>query len=91
MITFTSVRLTDKLRQALIYYSFLGSEEDRERMHNYLYSRRGKIRSLIGRQMHIRHIPEFDFRFDPSVEEGLRIEKLLSEINNDSDSGSDKE
>lgn len=86
MVTFTSVRLTDKLRQAMVYYSFLGDEESRQRLHNYLISRRGKIRSIVGRQMHIRHIPEFDFKFDPSVEEGMRIEKLLSDIKDERES-----
>ena len=80
MVTFTSVRLTDKLRQALVYYSFLGDEDSRQRLDNYLVSRRGKIRSLVGRQLCIRHIPEFEFRFDPSVEEGMRIEELLNDI-----------
>lgn len=80
MATFTSVRLTDKLRQACVYYSFLGTEENRERLQGYLTAKRRRIRSQVGKELYIRHIPELEFKFDPSVEEGMRIEQLLNDI-----------
>ena len=58
--------------------AFLG-----DRIAGYLESHSGRIRSQVGRQMHIRHIPELAFVFDPSVEEGIRIEQLLNEIKSD--------
>ncbi len=83
MVTFTRVRLTDDLRHAKVYYSFLGNKEDRERIAGYLESHSGRIRSQVGRQLHVRHIPELAFVFDPSVEESIRIEQLLNEIKSD--------
>lgn len=84
MLTFTSVKMTDKLRQARVYYSFLGSEENRERLQGYLTAKRKRIRSQVGQELYIKHIPELEFMFDPSVEQGLRIEQLLNEIKDDS-------
>ena len=48
---------------------------------------RKRLRSLVGRNLHIRHIPEIEFKFDPSVEHGARIEQLLEEIKKERSDG----
>lgn len=83
MLTFTAVRLTDDLRYAKVYYSFLGDDENRTRIEEHLSRQRRRIRSQIGKNLRIRHIPELEFLFDPSVEEGTKIERLLDEIKNE--------
>lgn len=80
MVTFTHVKLTDDLRYAKVYFSYLGKEEDRALVLEFLTRERRRIRSQIGRNLRVRHIPELDFKFDSSVEHGLRIEQLLDEI-----------
>lgn len=83
MITFTSVRLSRDLRYATIYYSFLGDESMKESVYEFLDRSKKHIRSAVGSNMHVRRIPEFTFKFDPSVEEGMKIERLLNEIKSD--------
>jgi ribosome-binding factor A len=83
LVTFTKVRLTDHLRLAQVFYSSLGDDESKEKVAVYLERHRGRIRSSVGRNLHIRHIPELIFKFDPSVEHGIRIERLLNEIKSD--------
>lgn len=83
LVTFTYVKLTRDLRYATVYYSYLGKLEDRTRIEVYLDRERRRIRAMIGRGLRLRHIPEFSFKFDPSVEEGMRIEQLLNEIKGD--------
>ncbi len=80
MLTFTHVRLSDDLRYAKIYYSFLGTPEQRAQVEEYLNRENGRIRSALGKKLRVRSIPELQFTFDPSVEAGIRIEKLLNEI-----------
>ncbi len=80
MVTFTHVKLSDDLRNARVYFSYLGNETDRAYVEEYLMRERKRIRSQVGRELRVRHIPELDFKFDPSVEQGLRIEELLEEI-----------
>ena len=80
MVTFTRVKLSDDLRHARVYYSFLGRPEDRERVGAYLDKEKKRIGHMVGRNLRVRNIPEFDFKFDPSIEEGVRIERLLDEI-----------
>ncbi|MCK4373463.1 MAG: 30S ribosome-binding factor RbfA [candidate division Zixibacteria bacterium] len=85
MVTFTQVRLTNDLRYATVYYSVLGGDEDRTAIEERFQQMSGRIRHLVGRQMQIRHIPEFKFKYDPSVEEGIKIERLLNEIKSNKD------
>jgi ribosome-binding factor A len=80
MVTLTYVKLSDDLRYARVYYSYLGSAENRERVDEHLTRERKRIRALVGQSLRIRHIPEIDFKYDPSVERGIRIEQLLEEI-----------
>ncbi len=83
MITFTHVRLTDDLRYATVYYSCLGQEKEQEMAAGFLEREKKKIRQMVGRNLRLRHIPELTFKFDPSIEEGIRIEQLLNEIKTD--------
>jgi ribosome-binding factor A len=80
MVTITQVKLSDDLSYAKVYYSCLGNDSDRVRAEEFLTAERKHIRSLVGRNLRIRHIPEIDFKFDPSIEQGARIEQLLEEI-----------
>ncbi len=80
MVTFTRVKLTDDLRYARIYYSYLGDKENHGTIDNYFKKNNKQIRSMVGRNLQVRHIPEITFVFDPSVEEGIRIEQLLNEL-----------
>lgn len=80
LVTITHVKLSDDLSYAKVYYSCLGNDADRVNVEEFLLAERKHIRSLVGRNLRIRHIPEIDFKFDPSVEQGARIEQLLEEI-----------
>ena len=80
MVTFTRVVMSQDLRYAKIYYSVLGTDEQHEEVKIYFQRNMKTIRQQIGRNLRIRHIPELTFVFDPSVEEGIRIEKLLNDI-----------
>ncbi len=80
LVTFTHVRVSSDLRYATIYYSVLGDEKAETRTAGYLERETKRIRHQIGKGLHLRHIPEITFKFDPSVREGIRIERLLNEI-----------
>ena len=85
MVTFTRVDLSSDLRYARVYFSHLGSEEDRARALAYFEQEQKRIRHQVGSRLSLRHMPELTFRYDPSVAEGVRIEQLLNEIRSDKD------
>lgn len=83
LVTFTHVKLTDDLRYATIYYSCLGDESKQHAVVEFLNREKKSIRHAVGKNLHTRFIPEFSFKFDPSIAEGIKIEKLLNEVKND--------
>lgn len=83
LVTFTHVKLTDDLRYATIYYSCLGDADKQNAVAEYLSREKKSIRHSVGKNLHTRFIPEFTFKFDPSIAEGIKIEKLLNEVKND--------
>ncbi len=91
MLTFTQVRLSSDLRYAKAYWSYLGTVEDRASTEALLGREARNLRRLVGKELHLRHIPELTFKFDPSVEEGMRIEQLLNEIKTERKDESDSE
>ncbi|MCP4631991.1 MAG: 30S ribosome-binding factor RbfA [candidate division Zixibacteria bacterium] len=80
MITFTDVEVSDDLRYATIYYSVLGDDKQKTEASRYFNKNRGKIQFKLGRLLNIKVIPEITFEFDPSIEQGMRIEQLLNKI-----------
>ena len=81
MVTFTHVRLTSDLRYATVYYSCMEDAQGIEAVSQSLERNKNKIRRLVGKNLHVRRVPELTFKFDPSVAEGIKIERLLNEIN----------
>ncbi|MCP4705169.1 MAG: 30S ribosome-binding factor RbfA [candidate division Zixibacteria bacterium] len=80
MITFTDVEVTDDLRYATIYYSVLGDDKQKTEASRYFNKNRGRIQFKLGRLLNIKAVPEITFEFDPSIEQGMRIEQLLNKI-----------
>ena len=97
-ITITQVRITADLQHATIYFSVLPSKgglepSSTEKGHKVLVeteaglkSAQGFIRKLLGERLRLRVTPELHFRSDPSVEENIRMSKLIDELNKPEDS-----
>ena len=79
-VTITGVKLTDDLHLATVYFSVIGSDEEKKATEQGLNSARGYIRKELGKNLRMRYIPDIVFRYDVSVEYGSRIESLLREI-----------
>lgn len=79
-VTVTGVDMSSDLRNARIFVSVLGDEENRKETQAALDSARGFIRSRIGRNLHLRFTPEISFQIDTTIEKGARIEDLLRSV-----------
>lgn len=79
-VTVTKVKVTPDLRIANIYISIYDSDEEKEQSIKGLESAKKYIRSLLGKRLDLKFTPEIKFFFDESIEEGIRISKLISEI-----------
>jgi ribosome-binding factor A len=79
-VTITGVKVTNDLHQATVYFTVIGSDEEKKATELGLQSARGFIRKEMGKNLHMRYVPDLIFRYDESVEYGSRIETLLKEI-----------
>jgi ribosome-binding factor A len=58
----------------------LGNEKKRRATLAGLESAHGVLQSRIGRQLNLRRTPTLTFSFDPSVEHGVSMTKLIDEL-----------
>lgn len=79
-VTVTGVKVTDDLHLATVYFSVIGSDEEKKATEAGLNSARGYIRKEMGKSLRMRYVPDIVFRYDESVEYGSRIESLLREL-----------
>ncbi|WP_017612314.1 30S ribosome-binding factor RbfA [Nocardiopsis salina] len=78
-VTVTDARITADLRDAKVYYTVFGSEEERAASAAALESAKGVIRTEVGRQTGIRHTPTLTFVVDEVHENAQHIEQLLAQ------------
>ena len=81
-VTIMKVDLSNDLRFAKVYFSFLGTKKELADTQAGLASSCGFIRKLLAQRMRLRYIPEIVFKFDESTEYSIRISKLLEKIKN---------
>lgn len=79
-VTLTGVEVSDDLKEAKVYYSLIGTEEEKKAAQEGLKSSTGFIRSMLRKALTLKHIPNLHFRFDSSLEYGDRIERLLKQV-----------
>jgi ribosome-binding factor A len=79
-ITVTDAKITGDLREATVYVSLYGSAEQKKDTLAALKSANGYIRSEVGRRLQIRYSPEIEFKEDTSLDYGMKIDKILKDI-----------
>ncbi|HJB12066.1 MAG TPA: 30S ribosome-binding factor RbfA [Candidatus Brachybacterium merdavium] len=78
-VTVTDVRVTGDLQHATVFYTVMGTEEEREGTAAALASATGILRREVGRQTGVRLTPTLEFILDAIPENARAIEDLLSE------------
>lgn len=79
-VTVTRVELSDNLRNAKIFISPMGSEEEQKRTYKGVCSAAPFVRSRLGKRMRIKFLPELSFNWDHSHERSDRINRILHVI-----------
>ena len=79
-VTVTGVDTSPDLRHARVYISVLGSELERGEAFEGLRSAAGFLQSQVGAELRMKRTPTLEFVHDPSIEHGMRMERLISEV-----------
>ncbi len=80
LATVTDARMSPDLRYARVFVSVLGASDEQQKALAALNQAAGFIRRQLGARLGLRHSPELTFCFDQSVEQGARMEEILSEV-----------
>jgi len=79
-VTVTGVVTSPDLRQATVYVSVLGPERKREATLTGLNSSHGVLQAAINRELRLKRTPQLAFEYDPTVERGMRLSRLIDEL-----------
>src|SRR5687768_17675525 len=72
-VTVTSVDTSPDLRQARVYVSVLGTDEERSETMAGLESAHGVLQQAVATELRMKHTPTLQFVFDESIDRGMRI------------------
>ena len=79
-VTVTDVRVSGDTQQATVFYTVLGEGSDLDGTAAALASAKGLIRSEVGKQLAMRHVPTLEFILDAVPENARHIEELLAQV-----------
>ena len=82
-VTVTGVSTSRDLRQATVHVSVLGSRRKQEATIAGLQSSHGVLQELVNKELHLKRTPQLTFQYDPTVERGVRLSRLIDELNAD--------
>jgi len=77
-VTVTDVRVTGDTQQATIFYTVLGEDSDLEATGAALESAKGLLRSEVGKQLGMRHVPTLTFVADALPESARHLDEVLA-------------
>jgi ribosome-binding factor A len=86
-VTVTGVEMTPDLRLATVYYTVMGEESERKATRAGLQSARSHLRTVIGRQVRMKFLPDLRFREDEGIARLDRVEEILKEMKEGEDRG----
>ncbi|AER34209.1 ribosome-binding factor A [Pantoea sp. PA1] len=82
MVTVSGVEVSRDLAYAKVFVTFL-NDKDEEAVQNGLKALKeasGYIRTLLGKAMRLRIVPELTFFYDNSLIEGMRMSNLVTNV-----------
>ena len=81
MTTVTAVEVAPDLKTCKAYISVLGDEEAKADTMAGLKSAAGFIRHELARTVNLRNTPEIRFIMDESIEYGMKMSKIIDDLN----------
>ena len=83
LVTVHEVDVTPDLRNAHVFIGIVGADDHRDSIIEQLEKKRGHVQSLVMKRVTLKYTPQLHFRFDDSIERGVRVVNLLDEIAQD--------
>ena len=85
----TAPDVTPDLKSAHVYISVLGSGRKQRTSLLGLEAAHGVLQSRLARELRLKRTPQLTFEYDPTVERGVRMTRLIDELAPDDDDSDD--
>ena len=85
ILTLTGAELTKDNKVLYVYYSVLGTADDRLRKERILNANSREIRTILFKRLCLKNVPELVFRFDETPEKAAKLENLFNKIRSEHD------
>ena len=79
-VTVTGVETSPDLQHARVFVSVFGSAKKRQATLDALAAAHGVLQARLGRELRMKRTPLVAFEYDRSVEEAVRMSKLIDEL-----------
>ena len=87
-ISISKVETSADLHHAKVYVSLIGTDAEKEKVLHGLQSAAGFIAVQASKKADLRHFPNLTFFLDHSADDHMRIEKILSDLEQERNSRS---
>lgn len=79
-ITITAVDVSPDLKNARVFVSCLGSDEEQRASLRALRRATGFLRTALGGRLRMRAVPQLDFKLDSSMAEAEEVQRVLLQL-----------
>ena len=80
LLSITATEIARDLSRATVFITLLGEKENQERATEILNEESSALRHELSRVLNLRHTPEIVFRYDFSIERGVRLSRLIVDL-----------
>jgi ribosome-binding factor A len=82
-VNVTAAKVSADLKRAVILYSLLGGDEEKEAVRKILDRAAGFVRTAVGETLGLKYTPEIKFEFDRNLEYAQHMTELLDNLSRD--------
>ncbi|HYH43357.1 MAG TPA: 30S ribosome-binding factor RbfA [Burkholderiales bacterium] len=79
LVTVTGVEVSRDQAHAKVFFTLFGDAERVEETTEGLKRASGFLRTQLAHRMQLRTIPQLDFKYDASIERGIKLTRLIDE------------
>ena len=83
LVTVSRIQVNGDLRDARVFVSIMGTEEQQESNMEQLAEYARDVQSELSHQLKMRYTPRLEFVLDKSLEKQLKVEKILHDLAKD--------
>lgn len=80
IVTVTGVSVSPDLREARVYVSVFGGKKKRAAALVSLEHARNVVQGKLANELHMKRTPHVTFEYDPTVERGVQMTKLIDDL-----------